>query len=488
MRSVPDARAHEESKMDMKVHSESDVVVAGGGPSGLIAAIASARAGAKTTLVEQYGFLGGMATAASVGPFSPFHYDDQQITMGIPQELVERLMASGGSTGHLKCVPEYGSGSYMAYFDREVYKQVAFDMVQEAGVRLLLHSFVGGTVVDGKRVRGIQVANKSGFMQVLGKVTVDATGDGDVSARAGAEFKWGRDSDSLGQPMTMFFEMANVDVDRVIAYIEANPDDFEWTSRLHSRTPLPRELNQRYFVAQGYKRFVEEAMKKGELHLGRDTVLLQSTMREGTIVFNSTRVGKLRGTDVDDFTRAEIEGRKQAMSLAAFMRKYAPGFENAYVSSTGVQIGVRESRHVLGEYILTQDDVVEGRRFPDVMARGFFPVDIHSPTSGGGYHGGSTWIKPKGPYDIPMRCAIPRGVDGLVMTGRNISAAHEAHGSLRVQGTVFAIGHGSGVLAATAALAGVEPRNADPRQVQRTLIAQRANLEVDLREPAAAVS
>ncbi|MBN8477701.1 MAG: FAD-dependent oxidoreductase [Burkholderiales bacterium] len=465
--------------IDMPIHSQSDVVVAGGGPSGLVAAIASARAGAKTTLVEQYGFLGGMATAASVGPFSPFHYDDQQITMGIPQELVERLMAAGGSTGHLKCVPEYGSGSYMAYFDREVYKQVAFEMVQEAGVRLLLHSFVGGTVVEGNRVRGIQVANKSGFLQVLGKVTVDATGDGDVSARGGCQVQWGRQSDNLGQPMTMFFEMANVDTEKLRAYIAAHPEDFEWTSTLHSRTPLPKHLNQHYFVAQGFRKAAAEAMAKGELHLGRDTVLLQSTMREGMIVFNSTRVGKLKGTDVDDFTKAEIEGRKQAMSLAAFAKKYIPGFEHAYVCSTGAQIGVRESRHVIGEHVLTQDDVVEGRRFRDVVARGFFPVDIHSPTSGGGYAGGSTWIKPKAPYDIPMRCLIPKGVDGLVMTGRNISAAHEAHGSLRVQGTVFAIGHGSGVVAATAALTGVEPRHVDIHKVQKTLLAQRANLELE---------
>src|SRR5437588_4493550 len=170
--------------MQAKVHSESDVVVAGGGPSGLIAAIAAARAGAKTVLVEQYGFLGGMATAASVGPFSPFHYDDQQITMGIPQELVERLMAAGGSTGHLKCVPEYGSGSYMAYFDRKVYKAVAFDMMKESGVRLLLHTFVAGAVVENDRVTGLLVANKSGLSHVLGDVIVDATGDGDVAARA----------------------------------------------------------------------------------------------------------------------------------------------------------------------------------------------------------------------------------------------------------------------------------------------------------------
>ncbi len=466
--------------MDIKVHSESDVIVAGGGPSGLIAALASARAGARTLLVEQYGFLGGMATAASVGPFSPFHYDDQQITMGIPQELVERLMAAGGSTGHLKCVPEYGSGSYMAYFDREIYKKVAFDMMKESGVNLLLHTFVAGAVVEDSKVKGLLVANKAGLSKVLAKVIVDATGDGDVAARAGAEFKWGREADNLGQPMTMFFEMSNVDIDQLKKYIDENPDDFEWMSDLHSRVPLPPHMNQRYFVAQGFRKAVAQAKANGDLDIGRDTVLLQSTMYEGTIVFNSTRIGKLRGTDPDDFTKAEIAGRQQAMSLAEFMKKYVPAFNNAYVSSTGIQIGVRESRHVVGEYILSEEDAVEGHRFPDVVARGFFPVDIHDPTGAKGYEaGGSTWIKPKAPYDIPLRCLIPKKIDGLVMTGRNISASHEAHGSMRVMGTAFAIGQGSGVVAAVAALDGVEPREVNVRKVQEVLVGQRANLELD---------
>ncbi len=465
--------------MEMTVHSKSDVVVAGGGPSGLIAAIAAARAGARTILVERYGFLGGMATAASVGPFSPFHYDDEQITMGIPQELVQRLTKAGGSTGHLKCVPEYGSGSYMAYFDREVYKQVAFEMVQESGCQLLLHTAIGGAVVEGGKVAGIEVCNKSGFQKVLGDITVDATGDGDVAAAAGAAFTWGRASDHLGQPMTMFFEMANVDVDAIVDYIEKNPDDFEWASRLYSSVALPPELNQRYFVAQGLTSLVQKAKAAGDYYVGRDTVLFQSTMRPDVIVFNSTRIGKLRGTDADDFTKAEIEARKQVMSLAAFMKKYAPGFENAYISSTGIQVGVRESRHFAGIYTLSEEDVVEGNRFPDVVARGFFPVDIHDPTGAKGYHaGGGTWIKPKGPYDIPLRCLIPEGMDGVVMCGRNISASHEAHGSLRVQGTAFAIGQASGVTAAVAAMQGKQPRELAYQDVQKILLDQKANLDI----------
>lgn len=466
--------------MTESVHSHSDVVVVGGGPSGLTAALSAARAGAKTTLIEQYGFLGGMATTASVGPFSPFHYDDQQITVGIPQELIERLMAAGGSTGHMKCIPQYGSGATMAYFDREIYKEVAFDLVEESGVHLLLHSFLADALVEGGQVRGVRVANKSGLQSVFGKVVIDATGDGDVAASAGAEFQWGRKGDELGQPMTMFFEMAGVDVASLRAYIAGHPDDFEWTSVLESPRPIPAEFNQEYFVAQGFKTAVATARAAGELELGRDTVLLQSTLRSGTIVFNSTRIGKLRGTDAEQLSQAEVVGRRQAMSLAAFAKKYLPGFANAYVSSTGGQIGVRESRHVLGEYLLTAEDVVEGRRFPDVVARGFFPVDIHDPKGGRGYQeGGSTWIKPKGPYDIPIRCLVPKAVDGLVLCGRNISATHEAHGSLRVMGTAFGIGHGAGATAAVAALSGVAPRAVDVARVQRLLVEQHANLDLE---------
>ncbi|MDR3415521.1 MAG: FAD-dependent oxidoreductase, partial [Nevskia sp.] len=238
--------------------------------------------------------------------------------------------------------------------------------------------------------------------------------------------------------------------------------------------------NQEYFVAQGFKSFVAAARVAGELEMGRDTVLLQSTLREGTIVFNSTRIGKLRGTDADQLSQAEVLGRRQAMSLAAFAKKYLPGFAHAYVCSTGGQIGVRESRHVLGEYVLTKEDVIAGQRFPDVVARGFFPVDIHDPKGGKGYQeGGSTWIKPKGPYDIPIRCLVPKATDGLVLCGRNISATHEAHGSLRVMGTAFGIGHGAGATAAVAALSGKAPRDVDVARVQRLLIEQHANLDLE---------
>ena len=168
------------------------------------------------------------------------------------------------------------------------------------------------------------------------------------------------------------------------------------------------------------------------------------------------------------------------MALADFAHRYLPGFENAYVSSTGAQVGVRESRHIIGEYLLQQEDVVEGRRFPDVVARGFFPVDIHDPTGSKGYTaGGSTWIKPKGPYDIPLRCLVPKGLDGLLLSGRNISASHAAHGSLRVQGTAFAIGHASGAAAAVAIRRGVEPRQLDAAEVQALLIEQEANLDLE---------
>jgi len=453
------------------------VLVAGGGPSGICAAIAAARNGARTLLLERYGFLGGTATSASVGPFAPFHHADEQVIQGIPQEMIERLMALGGSTGHLKVLHSHGSGSYMCWFDREVYKYAAFQMVQEAGADILLHTWVSEAVMEGDRIRGLIVQNKSGRQMILADVVIDTTGDGDVIAASGARFEVGRESDGLTQPMTLLFEMAGVDIPAVRQYIETHPEEFEWWSPVIPVRPLRPEFQQDHFVAQGFLSLVKEAMAKGELHLGRNSVLLLTTLWPGMITFNSTRVIGKRGIDARDLTEAEIDGRRQAMSLAGFMKKYVPGFSRAYVVTTGVQIGVRESRRLVGEYVLTGKDVQRGHKLPDGIARGYFPIDIHNPSGKEGYGpGDSTWTELEDSYDIPFRCCLPERVEGLLVAGRCISASHEAVGSIRSTGTCMALGQAVGTAAALAVRRGILPRHLDIGELQALLEAQGASL------------
>lgn len=410
---------------------------------------------------------------ASVGPLAPFHFHEEQVVRGIAQEIVDNLVRRRGATGHLRVEKEFGSGSHVCFFDREMYKGLAMEMVQESGARLLLHTCIVGASTEGSRITGIVVENKSGRSILPAMVVVDATGDGDVAFRAGARCGMGRAEDGLTQPMTTMFEMANVDVERVWQYIQTHPEDFEWWSPILVSRPSPPGFQQTYFVAQGFLDAMRRATEAGELVLGRDSILLFPALRPGVIHFNSTRVIGVKGTDAWDLTRAEIEGRRQVASLAATMHRYVPGFENAYVLSVGTQIGVRESRRVMGEYVLTQEDVISGRAFSDAVARGFFPIDIHNVRGKGSTAGsGATWEELRGAYDIPYRCLVPEALDQLLVAGRCISTTHEAGASTRSTGCCMATGQAAGTAAAMAARSGIRPRDISVPELQQTLVDQ----------------
>jgi hypothetical protein len=335
-------------------------------------------------------------------------------------------------------------------------------------------------IVEDGRVTGVIVQNKSGRQPYRANVVVDATGDGDVAARAGARYTLGRDGDAALQPGTMMFDMANVDATRLKAYIDSHAEDFEWASECVAMRDFSPRLEQRHFVAQGFLSVVRRGLETGELYLGRDSILLLTTVHPGVFHFNSTRVTNLNGTSAASLTQAEIDGRKQVMSLSQFLVNHVPGFSDAYLSDTGIQVGVRESRHILGEYVLTGDDVRQGRKFDDVVARGYFPIDIHNVKGGSGYvPGGSTWGDLADSYDIPYRCLIPKALDGLIISGRTISATHEAHGSFRTQGGVMAIGQAAGTAAGLSALHGAQPRHLSINELQERLKADGASLRHD---------
>ena len=447
-----------------------DVIVVGGGPAGIMSAMASGKLGASTLLVEKNGFLGGAATAAVLGPISPFHYKDEQVIDGLPQDFMDRMVRAKGSTGHMKTIDPYGSGDSLGFYDREKYKYVAAEMLVEFGVDILYHATLSSVQMESSRVTGITVAAKSGDLLPLhAHVVVDATGDGDVAVMAGENYVLGDAVNHKMSPSSSMFEMANVDTGRVYQYILDHPDDFEFKSDIVPMREFDERLRQKYFVGQGFKQLVRQAVEKGELSFGRDSVIVLNGIHPNTMHFNATGICGKNATDVVERSESELDGRRQIESVSEFMIQYVPGFEHAFVSVTGSEVGVRETRHIEGLYTLTGQDAYEGRKFEDSVSRGYFPIDLHNPDGATGYGNGGVWMVLKDTFDIPYRSLVPKHIDGLLLSGRCISGTSEAHGSYRTQGGIMGIGQAAGAAAAVCVRNQAQPRQQDVKEIQAAL-------------------
>lgn len=416
-----------------------DVIVAGAGPAGLCAAVSAARAGARTLLLERHGFAGGMSTAGLVYPWMTFHdRSGVQVIGGMAQEIVDRLIARGASPGHLR--DTVGFVYSLTPFDPDQLRIVADEMLLQSGCEVLYHSLLTGAEREADRAISLEVHGPSASRRLRATVFVDATGDATLCHLLGAEMQ----SDVTGrdvQPMTMCLRLGGVDLAAVSGYIRAHPEEFHETTMV-GHEPLTG--------VSGFFSLWREAA----LPIPRDRLLFFAGTREGEVYLNTSRIQGLDGTEPSDLSRAECEGRRQADILCRFLRERVPGFGGSWLASLPTQVGVRETRRIAGEFTLTGEHVREGARFPDAVARGAFPIDIHSPS-------GSGLVlseQPKGAYDIPYRSLIPRGLANVLVAGRCISATHEGHASSRLTPVCMAMGESAGGAAARAARRHIDVR------------------------------
>ena len=415
-----------------------DTIVVGGGNAGCAAAIASARRGARTLLIERYGFLGGTATAAMVGPWMTFHSGESRIVGGIAQEIVERLKAMGGSPGHRPDSSDYVAT--ITPFDPELHKTLLVEMMAEAGVTLLLHAWFLAAICEGERVLGVRVATIGGELEFFATTTIDATADALVAHSAGAATHRG-DERGRVQPASLMLRVGPVDGEALAAYLRARPD------QVRSSLPVADLRPENLSAIAGLWELWNLARERGDVTIPRDIVSLFASPYPDEMTVNMSRVLDVDPLDAFDLTRAEIEGRRQALELIRFFNNYVPGFKRARILASGAQVGIRESRRIVGRYTLTRDDVLAARRFPDAVARSAYPIDIHDPSGAGTT---THRLAPGGAYEIPFRCLVPERTEGLLVAGRCISTTHEALASARLTPTVMTLGQAAGTAAAIA--------------------------------------
>lgn len=413
---------------------DADVIVVGSGSAGASAAIAAARSGANTILVERFGFMGGTSTQV-LDTFYGFYTPGSvayKVVGGVPDDVVSELKQYKAA---FERPNTYGAGTGVTY-DPMILRVVWEQMALKAGVRLLYHSFCTDVIREGNRITGVIVDGKRGLMKLTARVIIDCSGDADVSHQAGAPYELAGDIDP-GQTLTTTFRMINVDIARAKAFGKPAM----WAK-------------------------MDEAASSGLYDLPRKEGSWHITTQAGVIHTIMTRVADVDATDPVALTAAEIEGRRQVMEYTRFLKAYVPGYESAELSWFCAPIGVRETRRVYGRYRLTREDCLSARKFIDAVAACGAPIEDHHDSSD------TKWeYLPDGmTYDIPYGALIPQEIDSLLVAGRCFSATHDAHASCRSMAQMMALGQAAGVAAALSVRQDVLPHDLNINLLQDSLL------------------
>ncbi len=456
------------AKVDVKESYKCQLLVVGGGPAGVCAAVSAARRGIKTMLVDSGNCLGGMGTKGLVGPFMTC-YDakgERMIIRGLFEEIVDRLIAVGGAIhpSKIRQGTEYTAWiseghDHVTPFDPELLKVVYDHLCKEAGVKVLYNSTFLKPIMKGSNIAGAVFLTPSGLEAAAADMVIDATGDGTVAFRAGAPCVFGDPENNRVQPASLFFRMNNIDTPRLIAEVVPHLPEF-------------RRVNGVSYRCLHWR--VAEAEAAGEWDLARKSVNIWRSVEEDQWVVNCTRIHGVDPTDAENLSAAEEEGRRQVQELMHFFRKYVPGCEKATLMGTGSVMGIRESRHVHGDFVLPVQDLIDGLIPEDTILLSANSIDVHGAM--GGPAGGLYMPIKKDMYGIPYRVLLPKGVGNLLLAGRCVSADSAAAGAIRVMPPAMALGQAAGTAAALSLLGGTTPQNLDFGDLRAALVADKAYL------------
>ena len=414
-----------EKQRKIKVVANVDVLVAGSGPAGFGAVIAAGRMGMKTLIVEQGGCIGGMSTSGLMSHFTG------TVDCPLYREVIKRQAETEGRE------PK-------EYINPEILQLVYLKMLREANVEIMLYTFVSDVIMENDAVKGVIIESKSGRQAIFAKRIVDGTGDGDIAAKSGAEFFIGRESDGKMQPVTLMFKVGGVD---------------------YSRAVFPHSFESLVETAKGEL----QSLAHKNLTPPMGHVLLYPTYTPGVVTCNMTNYIDANGTNVEDITKSKIACQLQITEIIQFLHKYAPGYEKCYLLETAQQMGIRETRHFMGEKTLTENDITEAREFDDWIVKGaHFNFDVHNLTGSGlDKTGAQDKFTQKKGYTIPYGCIIPKGVGNLLLSGRNISGTHMAHSNYRAMPICMALGYSAGIAAALSVKNACTVRAVDVKEIQK---------------------